>query len=61
MHVLDLEEDDITTMFAMMDTDKDGKVDPDEFVEQLFKMRSQDSQVVLLFISKLSMSCERRI
>jgi len=53
MHVLDLGEDDITTMFAMMDTDKDGKVNTDEFIEQLFKMRSQDSQVLLLFIKQV--------
>jgi len=50
MHVMELGNEDINIVFSMMDTDKDGKIDCNEFVDQLFKMRNQDSQTLLLFI-----------
>jgi len=50
MHVMDMGSDDMNVVFAMMDTDQDGLIDCHEFVDQLFKMRTQDSQTLLLFI-----------
>jgi len=53
MHVLDFSTEDMNVVFSMMDTDKDGKIDTNEFIEQIFKMRNQDSQTLLLFIKHI--------
>jgi len=50
LQVLQLGADDMSTVFSMMDTNGDGEIDSDEFLEQVFRMRTQDSQTLLLFI-----------
>jgi len=50
LHLMDLGEDDLNVVFAMMDSNKDGEIDLEEFIEQIFRMRCQDSQTLLLFI-----------
>lgn len=50
MKKMDIGEDDIGAVFSMMDSDKSGSVLYDEFVEQLWKMKSTDQQTMLTFI-----------
>merc|ERR1712050_4582 len=50
MAVLDVSRDDLKSLFNILDEDYSGDVSYAEFVEQLYKMKSQDTQVMLVFI-----------
>jgi len=50
LRVMDVGKDDIKTVFAILDEDKSGTVTYDEFVDQLHKMKSQESHTLLVFI-----------
>jgi len=50
MNLLDLGADDMSILFAIMDNNGDGEIEADEFIDQIFKMRTQDTQTLLLFI-----------
>merc|ERR1719506_725490 len=47
---MDVQKEDISSLFNILDDDGSGSVQYDEFVEQLHKMKTQDSHVVLVFI-----------
>jgi len=47
---MDVERDDISSLFDILDEDGSGHVEYDEFVDQLHKMKTQDAHVVLVFI-----------
>lgn len=48
--IMGVTQDDMPIVFAIMDQDDSGDVDYYEFVEELYKMRSQDSNTMLVFI-----------
>lgn len=50
LKVMDVGKDDIKTVFAILDEDKSGAVTYGEFVDQLHKMKSQESHTLLVFI-----------
>jgi len=47
---MDVQKEDILSLFNILDEDGSGHVEYDEFVDQLHKMKTQDSHVVLVFI-----------
>merc|ERR1712100_5826 len=50
LSVMDIRGEDMAVVFAILDEDLSGSVTYDEFVDQLYKMKSQDSHTMLLFI-----------
>lgn len=50
MKLMDISRDEITSLFTILDEDGSGDIAYTEFVEQLHKMKTQDSQMVLVFI-----------
>merc|ERR1712046_46962 len=42
-------DEDMDSIFKLMDSDGSGTVDRDEFVDQLYKMKN-DTQVMLMFL-----------
>jgi len=53
MSQMDIKLDDMDNVFHILDEDGSGSVTYKEFVDQLYKMKSQDSHSVLLFIKGL--------
>jgi len=47
---MDITLEDMNVVWAMLDTDDSGEVSYDEFVEQLYKMKNDDSHTLLVFI-----------
>ena len=43
---MDLTKDDFGMVFSILDCDKDGCVDPSEFVAQMHKIKTQDSHIL---------------
>jgi hypothetical protein len=50
MSSMDVQREDISSLFNILDEDGSGHVEYDEFVDQLHKMKTQDAHVVLVFI-----------
>jgi len=50
MKLMDIQREDLNMMFSILDEDTSGDIAYEEFVEQLHRMKSQDSQMVLVFI-----------
>merc|ERR1719504_378586 len=50
MQAMDIGEEDIAAVFNILDSDQSGTVQYEEFVEQLWKMKSTDQQTMLIFI-----------
>jgi len=61
LHVMDFGADDKEVIFSMMDVDMNGLIDPDEFIEHLFKMRSHDTQTLLLFIKHVVLNLQTKL
>merc|ERR1719409_1016195 len=47
---MDIGEEDIVAVYNILDSDNSGTVMYQEFVEQLWKMKSTDQQTMLIFI-----------
>lgn len=60
MKAMDISEDDIDVVFAIMDEDGSGSVKFTEFVDQIWKMKSVDDHTLLIFI-KYSIAEVRRM
>jgi len=50
MRAIDVRRTDIHSLFKVLDHDKSGSVDYEEFCEQLHKMKSQDIQLMMVFL-----------
>merc|ERR1711865_716970 len=50
MRAMDVGKEELTAVFNIMDEDQSGEVDYSEFVDQLYKMRSNDQHTMLVFI-----------
>mmetsp|Transcript_31243 Transcript_31243/g.85788 ORF Transcript_31243/g.85788 Transcript_31243/m.85788 type:complete len:695 (+) Transcript_31243:68-2152(+) len=50
MRLMDVQRDDLSTLYSILDEDASGDVAYEEFVEQLHRMKSQDTQMILVFI-----------
>lgn len=50
LKVMDVSTDDLDYVFEIMDTDESGDVSYEEFADQLWKMRSQEIQTILMFM-----------
>merc|ERR1712048_1325151 len=50
MLLLDISQKDMSTVFGIMDEDRSGEVRYEEFVEELYKMKSEDSHTMITFI-----------
>jgi len=50
MKTMDVTYEDMRVVFNILDKDKSGDIDYDEFVSQLHKMKSNDSHMMLTFI-----------
>eukprot|EP00930_Biecheleria_cincta_P067091 TRINITY_DN5347_c0_g1_i2.p1 TRINITY_DN5347_c0_g1~~TRINITY_DN5347_c0_g1_i2.p1 ORF type:complete len:618 (+),score=103.53 TRINITY_DN5347_c0_g1_i2:79-1932(+) len=48
--IMDVSLEDMENLFNVMDEDQSGSVSYDEFVEQLYKMKCQDSHILLVFM-----------
>jgi len=44
------QKEDLPLIYSIMDCDQSGTISCDEFVDQLHKMKSQDTQLLLIFI-----------
>eukprot|EP00930_Biecheleria_cincta_P082930 TRINITY_DN72564_c0_g1_i1.p1 TRINITY_DN72564_c0_g1~~TRINITY_DN72564_c0_g1_i1.p1 ORF type:complete len:607 (-),score=85.92 TRINITY_DN72564_c0_g1_i1:446-2266(-) len=53
MQVLDLGQDEVNLIFSVMDEDHNGTVSYVEFVEQLYKMKTQETHTLLIFMKGL--------
>merc|ERR1719181_2225827 len=42
LRLLDIDDNDLIELFAMIDNDGSGEVDPDEFIEALYRMKHTD-------------------
>eukprot|EP00812_Abedinium_dasypus_P009355 NODE_304_length_1685_cov_284.204908.p1 GENE.NODE_304_length_1685_cov_284.204908~~NODE_304_length_1685_cov_284.204908.p1 ORF type:complete len:519 (+),score=165.06 NODE_304_length_1685_cov_284.204908:3-1559(+) len=51
LELMDICRDDLSLVFSMMDVDKSGAVDYDEFIEQLHHIKTQDSHTTMMFIN----------
>merc|ERR1712066_1220142 len=61
LKLMDVRADDIEIVFNILDYDKSGDVDYTEFVEQLHRMKTQDSHSLLIFIKHYVLECRDRI
>lgn len=50
MRLMDVEREDMQSLFRVLDEDGSGDIQYSEFVEQVVKMRSQDTTLSLLFL-----------
>jgi len=50
MELLDVDKEDLECVFNIMDKDRSGEVSYSEFTDLLYKMKSQNSRTLLLFI-----------
>jgi Ca2+-binding EF-hand superfamily protein len=50
LRMLDVELDDMSLIFKALDGDNSGSVSHEEFVNQLYKLKSQDTHSLLIFI-----------
>lgn len=50
MAMLDITQEDMSTVFQILDEDRSGDVRYEEFVQQLYKMKANDSHTLLVFI-----------
>ena len=50
LRAMDIQQDDLVAVFSILDEDQSGDVAYAEFVEQLYKMKSNDSHTMLVFI-----------
>jgi hypothetical protein len=50
MKAMDIEEEDMKSLFKMMDEDKSGTVPYAEFADHVWKMKSTDDHTLLLFL-----------
>lgn len=50
MRTMDVERSDLKTTFNLMDLDRSGTVSADEFVEEIHKMKTQETHSMLIFI-----------
>jgi voltage-gated sodium channel len=65
MKQMDIEEEDMKSLFKMMDEDKSGTVPYAEFADHLWKMKSTDDHTLLLFlkfgISEINQTIQNRM
>eukprot|EP00415_Alexandrium_ostenfeldii_P004719 UN4719 len=47
---MDIQADDMAIVFSILDADSSGTVSHEEFITELFKMKSHDSHTLLMFI-----------
>jgi hypothetical protein len=50
MKAMDISSDDIDVVFGMLDEDRSGDVDYEEFIAQVHKMKTNDTHTLLIFI-----------
>lgn len=50
LQAMDIAEGDLAAVFGILDGDGSGEVKYDEFVEEIWKMKSTDQQTMLIFI-----------
>eukprot|EP00746_Dinoflagellata_sp_MGD_P127368 gnl/MRDRNA2_/MRDRNA2_61960_c0_seq2.p1 gnl/MRDRNA2_/MRDRNA2_61960_c0~~gnl/MRDRNA2_/MRDRNA2_61960_c0_seq2.p1 ORF type:complete len:565 (+),score=127.88 gnl/MRDRNA2_/MRDRNA2_61960_c0_seq2:249-1697(+) len=50
LRVMDIETNDIHCVFALLDEDRSGQVEYEEFAEQLWKMKSQEQHTTLMIL-----------
>merc|ERR1719316_1579438 len=50
LKVMDIDDKDIACVFALLDEDRSGTVEYEEFAEQLWKMKSQEQQTTLMIL-----------
>mmetsp|Transcript_46132 Transcript_46132/g.136327 ORF Transcript_46132/g.136327 Transcript_46132/m.136327 type:complete len:256 (+) Transcript_46132:1-768(+) len=50
LQLMDIERDDLRTVFVILDSDKSGSVTYDEFCDSLHKMKTEEAQTMLTFI-----------
>eukprot|EP00928_Gymnodinium_smaydae_P099404 TRINITY_DN9470_c0_g1_i1.p1 TRINITY_DN9470_c0_g1~~TRINITY_DN9470_c0_g1_i1.p1 ORF type:complete len:635 (-),score=110.76 TRINITY_DN9470_c0_g1_i1:237-2141(-) len=48
--VMDASREDLPTIFEILDSDRSGDVDYNEFVEQLYRIKQQDAHTMLCFV-----------
>eukprot|EP00747_Dinoflagellata_sp_TGD_P138643 gnl/TRDRNA2_/TRDRNA2_175800_c3_seq31.p1 gnl/TRDRNA2_/TRDRNA2_175800_c3~~gnl/TRDRNA2_/TRDRNA2_175800_c3_seq31.p1 ORF type:complete len:584 (+),score=76.87 gnl/TRDRNA2_/TRDRNA2_175800_c3_seq31:255-1754(+) len=61
MKLMDVRQEDMSTLWNIMDEDGSGDVSYDEFVEQLHKMKCQDDHMMLVFIKSHVKDMQSRI
>eukprot|EP00404_Azadinium_spinosum_P061598 CAMPEP_0180713632 /NCGR_PEP_ID=MMETSP1038_2-20121128/12004_1 /TAXON_ID=632150 /ORGANISM="Azadinium spinosum, Strain 3D9" /LENGTH=422 /DNA_ID=CAMNT_0022745967 /DNA_START=26 /DNA_END=1290 /DNA_ORIENTATION=- len=59
--VMDIKKEDLAVVFDVLDDDQSGGVSYKEFAEQLYKMKSQDSQTMLVFIKSYVNEVRRKV
>lgn len=61
LNVLDVEKDDMECVFHIMDNDGSGDVSYEEFVNNLYRMKSQNSRTLLVFIKFYVLELRRNV
>merc|ERR1719174_1163201 len=61
LNVLDVEKDDMECVFHIMDNDGSGDVSYSEFVDNLYRMKSQNNRTLLVFIKFYVLELRRNV
>jgi len=61
LQALNVKKEDLNVLFKTMDTDASGSISYAEFVENLHKMKTHDTEMMLVFIQHCTNSCHSKI
>mmetsp|Transcript_75670 Transcript_75670/g.216660 ORF Transcript_75670/g.216660 Transcript_75670/m.216660 type:complete len:811 (-) Transcript_75670:106-2538(-) len=53
LRVMDIDRNDLRQLFLIVDEDGSGEIDPDEFIEAMFRMKNSDSKTATKFVKHM--------
>lgn len=53
LRVLDIDDKDLSELFDMLDIDNSGEIDPEEFIDALYRMKSTESKTATRFVKHM--------
>lgn len=59
LRVLDIDMNDLQQLFSFVDEDDNGEINPQEFIDVMYRMKNADPKTTTLFLKKMVMRMER--
>jgi len=53
LRVMDIDSRDLEQLFSIVDEDGSGEIDPGEFIEAMYRMRTADSRTAMKFVKQI--------